>query len=221
MSKTSRRAVLAGIAAAPAVSLPALASEPDPIHAAIQRLETAWDRWKAATAAYSSAEASRADWPQIAVPIDSADLGPAETWLLTVRQEGQPDRITEIASDRSKIHYVRTFEDIGRNFPRADQEAVRERYRAALEAQIEAREAVKCACGVPEAEAADEAACNEFSAALRELVATEPTTMDGLRAVLAFMVRSLERDADIFEEDLPDFVATISSAAQRIEDERS
>lgn len=42
---TTRRAILAGIAAVPAVSLPALATEPDPIYAAIETHIAAYESW--------------------------------------------------------------------------------------------------------------------------------------------------------------------------------
>jgi len=45
---TTRRAILAGVAAVPALSLPAIAAAPDPIFAALDRCRAAWDADRAA-----------------------------------------------------------------------------------------------------------------------------------------------------------------------------
>jgi hypothetical protein len=45
---TTRRAILAGVAAVPALSLPAIAAVPDPIFAALDRCRAAWDADRAA-----------------------------------------------------------------------------------------------------------------------------------------------------------------------------
>lgn len=201
--KTSRRAILAGVASLPALSLPAIASsaQTDPVFASIARHQEVFATLRSAGDKHDEFEEQHGPRPDPRARVKIGEIEDGRSEYRDVGEDGEY-AVTWKPNGKTKPVYVYDVPAIERSAPRELSDNKKTAWIEARTAELKASErrlakrVAKTEFGKLKA-AYDHAGDAERDAAW-DLIRTVPTTQAGLAAALAY-IQKQQQQLDIFD----------------------